>query len=91
MGRHADLDFFFKLVAFVLSIVTSIEVFRNRTGTNEVPYELEFELIARHGQVLDSPALRAEGYRLTTRRTLFPRLLIGRRDTLSKIGEANPD
>jgi hypothetical protein len=88
-GTPRGLDFL-ELVAFFLGVVTSIEVFRNRTSTNEVPYELEFELIARHGHGLDSPdgQLRAESYRLSTRRTLFPRLLIGRRDTLSKIGDA---
>ena len=84
-GLHFD-----QLLAFVLTVVTSIEVFRTRTGTNEVPYELEFELIAKHGQALESQdgAMRGEIDTFMTRRVLFPRLLIGRRESLAKVGEA---
>ena len=35
---------FVSIVAFVLSMITSVEVFRTITVTNEVPYELELEL-----------------------------------------------
>jgi hypothetical protein len=81
---------FIDLVAFFLGVVTSIEVFRTRTGTNEVPYEVEFEVIANHEQVLSTPDsfLRAESYRFTSRRTLFPRFLIGHPDSFVSVGDA---
>jgi hypothetical protein len=81
---------FVSLVAFVLSVVTSIEVFRTGTGTSEVPYELEFDLIAHHAQALIAPDghMRAESYQFKSRRTLFPRFLMGRRESLPALSDA---
>jgi Putative DNA-binding domain len=77
-------------IAFVLSVVTSIEVFRTRTGTSEVPYELEFELIAHPEQNLLAPEdqWRVEAHKLKTRRTLFPRTLVGRPESFENISDA---
>ena len=71
---------FTSLVAFVLSMITSVEVFRTRTATNEVPYELEFELITYPDKFLISPThqYRSENYEFSERTTLFPRLMLGR-------------
>jgi hypothetical protein len=81
---------FTNLVAFVLSMITSVEVFRTRTATNEVPYELEFELIAYPDRLLMSPThqYRPENYEFSERTTLFPRLLLGNRNSLNLVSEA---
>jgi hypothetical protein len=80
---------FISAVAFVLSTVTSCEVFRTRTGTNEVPYELEFDLIANPDRYLMMPDsdFRGENYQLSSRRTVFPRLLLGRRESFIAISD----
>ncbi|MFZ1963199.1 MAG: hypothetical protein WAU78_06995 [Roseiarcus sp.] len=80
---------FNSLLAFVLSTATSIEVFRSRTGTQEVPYELEFDLIANPEGRLDTPdsESRAESYTFETRRTIFPRFLLGHPESIKAIGD----
>ena len=63
---------FVSIVAFVLSMITSVEVFRTRTATNEVPYELELELITYPDRFLISPThqYRSENYEFVERRIL---------------------
>ena len=43
-GGKIGVDFT-SIVGFVLCTITAVEAFRTLTGTSEVPYELEFELI----------------------------------------------
>ena len=80
---------FNNLFAFVLSTATSVEVFRSRTGTQEVPYELEFDLIANPERGLNTPdsEFRAESYTFEARRTIFPRFLLGHRESIKVIGD----
>jgi hypothetical protein len=70
-------------------VVTSIEVFRTRTGTTEVPYELELDVVANPNKLLMLPDsdYRFENYALEARRTLFPRLLIGSRESLKAVSD----
>ena len=81
---------FVSIVAFVLSMITSVEVFRTRTATNEVPYELELELITYPDRFLMSPThqYRSENYEFVERRILFPRLLLGNRGSLRLVSDA---
>ncbi len=81
---------FVRIAGFVLSTLISLEVFRNRSATNEVPYELEFDLIAFPERFLMTPfsEIRAENCVLESRRTIFPRLLIGHRSTLKAASDA---
>jgi hypothetical protein len=71
-------------------MITSVEVFRTRTATNEVPYELEFELITYPDKFLMSPThqYRSENYEFSERTTLFPRLMLGSRDSLKLVSDA---
>jgi hypothetical protein len=78
------------LVAFVLSVATAVEVFRSRTGTSEVPYQLEFDLIANPWKSLDTSdsGFTRDLFGFEMRRTSFPRLLLGRRETLNAVSDA---
>ena len=81
---------FVSLVAFVLSMITSVEVFRTRAATSEVPYELEFELITYPDRFLMGSVhqYRSENYQFETRRTIFPRFLLGNRNSLKLVSDA---
>jgi Putative DNA-binding domain len=81
---------FTNLVAFALSMITSVEVFRTITATNEVPYELELELITYPDRFLMSPThqYRSENYEFLERRIIFPRLLLGNRDSFNLVSDA---
>ena len=78
------------VLVFVLTVAVAVEVFRRRTGTEEVPYELEFDFVAEPSRLLSAPdsELYGENIVLATRRTIFPRFLLGRRETLEMISEA---
>jgi hypothetical protein len=80
---------FVDVVAFALSVVTSIEVFRTRTGTSEVPYEVELDLVANPNKLLMLPDsdYRHENYQFITGRTILPRLLIGDREGFKAVSD----
>ena len=81
---------FTNIVGFVLCTITTVEAFRILTGTSEVPYELEFELITYPNRLMTSPLHQytQDKCQFSDRAVVFPRLLLGKRDSLKAVGDA---
>jgi len=88
-GGKIGVDFT-SIVGFVLCTITAVEAFRTLTGTSEVPYELEFELITFPNRFLISPIYHytRDKCQFSDRNVVFPRLLLGTRDSLKAVGDA---